>query len=170
MLPREAQAAEHLGLSGKDAGEQKEPFEELLVILEGDGQKAGLKRNPVGEFHERLRIREDDLHRAGRGFRLELDDAVDDALMPLLLDGDGRILDPLFEPANEVALVDGELAADADCADLVHEIDRLALLQSEESLYVPATEKGNGFWGSCLGQDFRKLMNVRRMVWHGANL
>ena len=52
-LPREAHGAEHLGLSGKDAGEQKESFEQLLIVLEGDGQEAGLKRNPVGEFHER---------------------------------------------------------------------------------------------------------------------
>jgi hypothetical protein len=35
-LPGEVQTAEQLGLSGEDASEQKEAFEELLVVLEGD--------------------------------------------------------------------------------------------------------------------------------------
>ena len=48
-----ADAAEHLGLSGKDAGEQKEPLEQLLLVVEGDGQQSGLERNTVGRRPKR---------------------------------------------------------------------------------------------------------------------
>ena len=62
----------------------------------------------------RLRIRKDDLDGTRGGFRFEFDDSVNDALVPALFDRDGRILHHLFQPADQIALVYGELPADAN--------------------------------------------------------
>ena len=47
-LTEGAESAQQLGLSGEHAGEQKEALEQLLFVIEGDGQPTGIERNPVG--------------------------------------------------------------------------------------------------------------------------
>jgi len=164
-LAREAEAAEHLRFGGKDAGEQKEPFEQLLFACEGHGQQAGTERNAFGEVDGRS-IRQDDLDGAGGGFGFEFDNATDDGVMPALLDRDRRVGDHSFEPVDQIALLDCEFTADANGSDLVHEVDGLTFLQSEEGLYVLSPEKGNGFGRTRLCQDFRKLMDIGRVICH----
>lgn len=168
-LAREADAAEHLRLGCKDAGEQEEPFEQLLFAREGYGQQAGLEQNAVGETDGRL-IGQDYFDGAGGGFSFPLDDAIDDDFMSSLLDRNRRVGDHSLEPADQVALLDGEFAADANGADPVHEVDGLTLLQSEEGLYVTATEERNGFGPPRFREDSCKLMNIRGVVGHGGNL
>jgi hypothetical protein len=168
-LAREADATEHLRFGGKHAGEQKEPFEQLLFAREGHGQQAGLERNAVGETDGRP-IRQDDLDGAGGCFSFPLDNAIDDNIMSSLFDRDRRVGDHPFEPADQVALLDGEFAADANGADLMHEVDGLTFLQSEEGLYVTAAEERNGFGCMRLRQDSRKLMDIGRVIGHGGNL
>ena len=124
-LAREADAAEQLRLRRQHAGEQKEPFEQLLFACEGHGQQAGTEQNAIGEVDGRS-IRQDDLDSAGGGFGFEFDNATDDGVMPALLDRDRRVGDHSFEPADQVALLDGEFAADANGADPVHEVDGLS--------------------------------------------
>lgn len=168
-LAREADAAEHLRLRGKDAGEQKKSFEQLLFACKGHGQQAGTERNAVGEVDGRS-IRQDDLDSAGGGFGFEFDNATDDGVMPALLDRDRRVGDHSFEPVDQIALLDCEFTADVNGANSVHEIDGLTFLQTEEGLYVPAAEKRNGFGRMRLRQDFRKLMDIGRVIGHGGNL
>ena len=165
-LAREADAAEQLRLRRQHAGEQKEPFEQLLFACEGHGQQAGTEQNAIGEVDGRS-IRQDDLDSAGGGFGFEFDNATDDGVMPALLDRDRRVGDHSFEPADQVALLDGEFAADANGADPVHEVDGLTFLQSEEGLYVTAAEERNGFGRMSLRQDFRKLIDIGRVIGHG---
>jgi hypothetical protein len=47
----------------------------------------------------------------GSGLSLELNDSIDDSLMPALLDLDGGVGHHLLEPADQGALLDGEFAA-----------------------------------------------------------
>lgn len=47
MLTQEAQAAEKLRLRCQNAGEAKQALEQLLLIIEGNGQEAGPERNSV---------------------------------------------------------------------------------------------------------------------------
>lgn len=157
-------------MGGEEAGEQEQAFEQLLFVVEGDGQQAGLQRNSLGPGGRELWIGEDDLNGAGGGFRFPFHEAVDDTLVPALLDRDGRILEPLFQPADEIALVHGQLAADANRADPVHEVEGLALLEAEEGLDVAAAEERDGFGGARFRQDSRKLMNIGGIVGQGRDL
>jgi hypothetical protein len=151
---------QHVGIGGKQAGEQKEALQQLLLILEAHGQQPRLQRNSVRQIDRKLAIGEDDLDGAGGGFSLEINDAVNQNLMPALFERERRVGDPLLEPADEVALVDGEFAADADGADVVHEVDSLAFPQAEEGLDVAAPEERDGFGRPRFGENGRKLMNV----------
>ena len=63
-----------------------------------------------------------------------------------------RVREHLFQPRDEIALVHGEFAADADGSDAVHQVDGLTLLQAEEGLDAAAAEEGNGFGRARLGR------------------
>jgi hypothetical protein len=84
--------------------------------------------------------------------------------MPALLGPDRRVVDRLFQPADYVALLDGEFVANPNGPDAMHQVYGLALPQTKEGLYVPAAEKRNGFGRAGFGEDRVKFMNIGRIV------
>ncbi len=75
--------------------------------------RPGWSETTVGEAGGRRAVRQDDLYGAGGGFGLEFDDAADDGMVPVPFGSPGRVGEHLFQPADQVALVEGELAAHA---------------------------------------------------------
>jgi hypothetical protein len=82
---------------------------------------------------------------AGGSFGFQFDDPFDDGILPTLLEHDGRVGFHPFQPADQIALLEGEFPADSNGPDLAHEVGGLALLQTEEGLYVPAPEERDRF-------------------------
>ena len=61
-------------------------------------------------------------------------------------------------------MFNGELPADTDGPDAVHEVHGLALLQAEENLDVAAAEERDGLGCASLGENFLKLINIGKVV------
>jgi hypothetical protein len=81
--------------------------------------------------------------------------------MAVLLVGYGRVGHHSFQPADQVPLLDGTFAADANGPDPMHAVHRLALPESEQGLSVPPAEKRDRFGRARFCQNFAKPKKYR---------